>query len=340
MRHLTRARLAKRLGYEDPVVARLAHPTAAEMKYALMHFQKRHGLQADGRMGPNTLRALNVPVSVRIKTIIANLERWRWMPRHLPPIYVRVNVPDQSVSFVKNGKSVLTSKAVIGRRDNTTPILITKVRAVIVNPYWDIPDDISAKALVPKMLRHKGYLKTRHMVLVNGPPGDPYGIKVNWHVVTGNALPYQIRELPGPKNALGRFMLDMPNKYYVYLHDTPAKRLFKLSNRERSHGCVRVDKIKQLAAMVLAGTVLHPQKVLDKKLATGKTQRLKLMVPMPVYMDYWTAEADKNGAVSFSPDLYRRDRIMVARLEGAKPPPPLPKLPALESADNDGDIGP
>lgn len=340
-RTATRARLARRLADEDPALAKLAHPSDDEVKYALRRFQARHGLKPDGKVGQATLDALNVPVGARVKTIIADLERWRWMPREIPSTYIRVNVPDQSVAFIRNGKVILTSKAVIGRRDNTTPILITHVKAVIANPYWDIPDDISAKALVPRLRRNARYLKTRDMVLVNGPPGDPYGTKVDWRKVTGDVLPYQIRELPGPKNALGKVMLDMPNVFYVYLHDTPAKNLFTLSDRERSHGCVRVEKIDQLAALVLAGSDADPKAALKTAFASGKTQRLALAKPLPVFMDYWTATAHANGTVDFRPDLYRRDKILVARLEGKPRPPPLPSAaPAQTGPGDDADIGP
>ncbi len=336
---LTPARLAKRLALEDGALAANAHPSAADVRKALMRFQERHGLKADGNVGSATLKALNEPVSDRIGQIDANMERWRWMPRAFAKTYIRVDVPEQSVEFVRDGKVVLHSRAVIGRPDNTTPILVTRVEAVIANPYWDIPDDISIQALVPHLRHNANYLKTRDMVLVNGPPGDPYGAKIDWRKVTGDALPYQIREEPGPHNALGKIMLDMPNEFYVYLHDTPARHLFTLEDRDRSHGCVRVQKIGKLAELVLAGTDAKPDKALTAALKTKKTQRLALPEPLPVYMDYWTASAEANGTVVFRSDIYDRDKPLIARLAGeVAPPKPTLRSAALASAD--GDIGP
>lgn len=337
-RTATGARLVKRLDMEDPALAKIAHPSPADVKAAVKRFQQRHGLGVDGQVGPATLKALNVPVLRRMEEIEANMERWRWMPRDFASTYIRVNVPDQSVDFIHDGKSVLHSKVVIGEPNNTTPILVTRVDAVIANPYWDIPDDISAKALVPHLRRNANYLKTRNMVLVNAPAGDRYGTKINWRKVTGDVLPYQIRQEPGPHNALGKVMLDMPNEFYVYLHDTPAKYLFTLSDRERSHGCVRVEKIVKLAELTLASTDAKPDKKLTDAIDTQKTQRLTLARPLPVYMEYWTASVGKNGAVDFHPDLYGRDKPLIARLEGKAPPPkPILRSAALTS---DGDIGP
>ena len=308
----SRAKLVKRLAFEDPVLAAIAHPSAGDVKQAIARFQTRHGLDVDGGVGPATLRALNVPATRRVQEIAANLERWRWLPRHFEATYIVVDVPGQSVQFVRDGKSVLQSKAVVGRQDNKTPILRTTVDAVIANPPWDIPDDIAAKSLVPHLRRNPDYLETRNMVLVDAPPD----VRVNWHKVRGNVLPYQIQQKPGPHNALGQLMLNMPNDFDVYLHGTPNKSLFKLDNRERSHGCVRVEKILDLGTLALAGSDGDSGKALSAAVEGGKTQRLPLARPLPVYMLYWTASAQPDGTVAFHPDRYGRDRPLIVRLAG------------------------
>ncbi len=311
-----RAKLAERLSLEDPALLRLAHPTAAEVKQALMRFQLRNGLDADGKLGAATLRALNVPVSYRIKEIIANMERWRWMPRTLEARYIRVNVPDQSVDFVRDGKVLLHSKVVIGqlKKHDTTPILRTSIVAVVANPPWDIPDDIAARKILPHLRQNASYLVTRDMVLKDAPARDLSGRAIDWRKVKGDDLPYQIQQKPGKDNGLGRIMLDSPNQFGVYLHDTPAKSLFKLTDRERSHGCVRVEKIDDLASLALTGTSPDPKAALSAALKGDKTQRLTLAKPLPVYMVYWTASVTQEGTVEFRPDRYGRDRPLIARL--------------------------
>lgn len=309
--HPSRKALTARLKMEDYRLAEIVHPSKAEIKVALIRFQKRHGLDADGVVGPDTLKALNVPASYRVQEIEANMERWRWMPRQFESRYIRVNVPDQSVDFVVDGKAVLHSKAVVGRQTMPTPILRTQALAVIANPPWNIPDDIAAKSIVPHLRRDADYLKSRNMVLVDAPKDAD----IDWQKVTGGALPYQIREQPGPHNALGKIMFDMPNEFYVYLHGTPNEDLFKLDDRERSHGCVRVQKIVGLARLALAPGNDDPAAVLKAALDTDDTQRLALRNPLPVYMVYWTARVTPDGTVEFRPDRYDRDKPLIAALK-------------------------
>lgn len=308
-------KLAKRLAFEDPKLAKSAHPSAAGIKRALERFQARHSLPDNGVLGSGTLEALNVPVSHRIAEITANMERWRWLPRQLEERYILVDVPEQSVDFIDDGKSALHSKVIIGQDgENRTPILRTMADAVIVNPPWDIPDDIAAKAILPHLRKDPNYLATRNMVLVDAPKDDPTGTQINWRQVKGDNLPYQIREQPGPHNVLGALMLDMPNDFDVYLHGTSNTSLFDLKDRERSHGCVRVERVVTLAALALKGSVDAPESLLAQDIASGQTQRVPLDEPIPVYMLYWTTHVEKDGAVEFLPDRYDRDPPLIARL--------------------------
>jgi murein L,D-transpeptidase YcbB/YkuD len=226
--------------------------------------------------------------SARIGQIVANMERWRWMPRQFEHRFVRVNVPDQSVDFVRDGEVVLHSKVIIGRKNNATPILRTMITSVVANPPWNIPGDIAAQ-----MTKNPSYLAAHHMVMVGG----------------------QLQQLP--PSALGYLMLDSPNRFDVYLHDTPAKALFDKDNREISHGCVRVQEILSLASLVLADDRETGMDRLKKTIASGHMQRLALDQPVPLYMLYWTAVADEDGAVEFHTDHYNRDRPLIAALGGS-----------------------
>ncbi|MDE2463063.1 MAG: L,D-transpeptidase family protein [Alphaproteobacteria bacterium] len=328
--HPSRAQLAARLGFEDAAFAVLHHPSAGAVASALRRFQARHGLKPDGVFGPRTRQALNVTARQRIGEIKANLERWRWLPRHFPERYIVANVPAQRVALIVDGRTELQSKVVIGLKlaDDTTPILLTKADAVIANPPWDIPDDIAIQGLLPHLRRDPNYLRARHMVLVGAPPHT----RIDWANFTGSRLPYQIRQLPGPHNVLGNIMLNMPNHFDVYLHGTSDPRLFGLSDRARSHGCVRVQKIGKLAELALEGSVTDPAQALRAAIATGQTQRLALLRPLAVYLLYWTAQVEHDGEVAFWPDRYDRDPPLLAKLEPPATAVALHLLPGAKGA--------
>src|SRR5262249_9655745 len=146
-------------------------------------------------------------------------------------------------------------------------------------------------------------------------PGDPFGQKINWKKVTGKTIPYQIQQMPGADNALGSVMLDMPNDFDVYLHDTPNKALFEESLRTRSNGCIRVEQIKPLASLVLTGDADKERDLLERRITEGLTLHLNLDDPLPVYLVYWTALPQPDGTVGFRPDLYGRDKKL-AQLMG------------------------
>lgn len=297
--------LARRLAMEDAAFADTADPADADIREALLRFQRRNGLEDNGKLTPETLKALNVPVSYRIQQIIANMERWRWVPRAFEARYILVNVPDQSLEFVEDQSAKLSSKVVIGRKDAKTPIMRTEVVAVVANPAWDIPDDIAAKRILPHMRHNRNYLASRNMTFING----------------------SLQQNPGDDNVLGKLMLDSPNPFGVYMHDTPDKKLFTLSVREKSNGCVRVEQIAPLASLVLGGE--DPDDRIIEAIATGDTQRLELPVPLAVYMLYWTAFADSDGAMEFRPDRYDRDPPLIAKL-GAKAEKPPKSLATLD----------
>jgi len=231
-------------------------------------------------------------VSYRMQQIAANMERWRWMPAQLERRYIQVDVPDQELDYVRDGQIVLQSRVVIGRRATPTPILRTVVQAVIANPAWDIADDIAIRQILPRIRASHDYLATHDITFENG----------------------QFHQAPGPHNALGLLMLDAPNPFWVYMHDTPDKRLFSLETREYSNGCVRVEQIFPLASLALTDDPDAGSDSLNQAIASGQTEQLLLPDPLPVYMVYWTARADEDGTVDFHPDRYGRDTVLIAKL--------------------------
>jgi murein L,D-transpeptidase YcbB/YkuD len=308
--------LMRRLAFEDKDLASNPEPSLLDLHVAVLKYQRRNGLKDDGKVGPDMIKMLNVPASQRVRQIVANLERWRWVPRGLEPRYIFVNVPDQSLEYISDGKIILRTRVIIGKKTTPTPIIRTAVEAVVSNPSWDVPGDIASKTLLPHLRKSPNYLQARHIVVVDGPADDPYGTKINWRHVSASNLPYGFKQNPGGDNVLGHLMLDAPNDFDVYMHDTPNKKPFLSNTRELSNGCVRVEDIFPLASLALTGDPEQGEERLIESVSTGETQRLTLSSPLPVYMLYWTAVAYSDGSIGFRPDRYDRDGPLVARLIG------------------------
>ena len=306
--------LIKRLVFEDPILAAIGKPSMTELRDAVKRFQVRNGLDDNGRVTSETLGALNVPASIRVAQIAANMERWRWMPRTFEPRYIAVNVPDESLAFVHDGTVALRSRVIVGRKTSPTPITRSTIVAIVANPPWNIPGDIAARDLLPHLRQNPNYLASQNMVIVDAPADDPHGRKIDWRKIIPAEFPYAIRQLPGPATALGALMLDSPNDFDVYLHDTPNKKFFEFDQREISNGCVRVQQIFPLASLALTGDAAEGMDRLAKAAKSHETQRLVLDRPLPVYFLYWTAMANADGQVGFRPDRYGRDAILIAAL--------------------------
>jgi murein L,D-transpeptidase YcbB/YkuD len=238
-----------------------------------------------------------------------------------------------------DGKSVLKSKVVVGRKTSASPIIRTEIKTVVVNPPWNIPGDIAARDLLPHLKRNANYLARRNMVVMDGPPGDPRGRTIKWRTIKPEEFPYAIRQLPGPTTALGAIMLDSPNDFDVYLHDTPNKKLFALTSREISNGCIRVEQIFPLASLVMTGDMDDGMAELNKVRRTRQTQRLPLDNPVPVYFLYWTAMVDEDGNVDFRPDRYGRDTTLIAALARGSAAAPTKALLDTEPGEELNPIG-
>ncbi|MET0545954.1 MAG: L,D-transpeptidase family protein [Caulobacterales bacterium] len=310
----TQQKLWTRLAAEDRKMGPVQdEPSVAALTAGLQRFQARHGLDADGILGTNTVSAMNVPAARRIAQIKANMERWRWLP-HIPERrYIEVNVASADLKAVDTGRTVLTSAVVIGHRESKTPILATGIRSVVLNPAWPVPASMASNELYPKLLANGSYLQERDMILVNGPPDDPQGVNMNWRQVRRYPFPYLIQQQPGEQNALGAYLLDMRNRFDVYLHDTPSKELFSSAQRFFSHGCVRVERIAELANFVVTG---DPQTDIPQhaNLPRNKSERILIAPLFPVYFVYWTAFMSPDGGVVFQDDIYGRDPALIAAL--------------------------
>lgn len=316
------AAIRNRLAAEDDLV-----PRSADVRYddrlvaAVRRFQGRHGLAVDGIVGPATVQALNVPVADRIRQIVVNLERWRWLPRELGRDYIVVNVPDARLDVVVDGRAVLTSRAVVGDLRHPTPVVQTRVEAVILHPRWNVPASIAVEEILPRLRENRRYLAENDIVVLERRESDPFGLAIDWAAIPADRFPFRLQQQPGPDNPLGRIKLDIPNRFDVYLHDTPARALFARPVRTASHGCIRVERADDLAVHVLEDeTRGWTRQRLEDALDADDMQRIPLARPLPVYILYWTAFVEPDGLVQFRADVYGRDRRLASALgeEGSR----------------------
>jgi L,D-transpeptidase YcbB len=285
--------LRRRLAAEGFLAAdALAGGFDAAVELAVRRFQAQHGIAADGAVGPDTFRALNVPAAARVEQIRANLERWRELPRNWPKTRIEVNVPAATLTVIEKGEPRLVMRAIVGAEDHPTPVMRAHMSAVLFNPPWTIPASIVKNEILPKAKRDAKYLERNH------------------YVYHGAVL----QQLPGANNALGRVKFEMPNIYDVYLHDTPSRPLFKRVSRSLSHGCVRLENPRELALYLLSGRSGWAEEDIDRVIAAGQTERVPLPHSLPVYLLYWTAFVDAEGAVEFRDDVYARDRRLTIAL--------------------------
>jgi murein L,D-transpeptidase YcbB/YkuD len=276
---------------------------------AIKRFQRRHGLAVDGRIGPATLAALNVSPAVRAQQIAVNLEYWRLLPRIWPKRYVAVNAAAAHLELVNEGRPSYASRVIVGDPRHPTPVMAASITGVTFNPSWTVPHSIAVKEMLPRLHRDATYLERSNIKIV-GRDFDPHGLQLDWRAYSQRRFPFQLRQVPGPTNALGLLKFEMPNGFDVYLHDTPDKSLFEKASRTLSHGCVRVDCASDLAKRLIEDPAVWLEGGLSAALADGRTMTVPLSQPLPVYLLYFTAYEDESGLVNFRPDVYGRDQVV------------------------------
>jgi len=286
-------------------------------------FQRRNGLEADGVVGPATLAALNFPVEKRVPQIEANLERWRWLPQDFGPRYILVNVADFGLEVVENGRTVMTMRAVVGKSYQRTPVFSAEMTYLVFRPSWNVPDSIAKEEMLPFIHEDPAYLARNQLKLFQGWGSEEKGIDpttVDWSSVNAGNFAYRLRQEPGPMNPLGRVKFMFPNKFHVYLHDSPSRGLFWKTERGFSHGCIRIHKAMELAEYVLRGEPQWTPESVREALDKSWDQIVRLPEPIPVHVLYWTAWVDGAGAVHFRKDIYGQDKTLEEAL-GVQPPP-------------------
>jgi len=295
-----------------------------DLAEGVRRFQERHGLEADGNVGRETLATLDVPVGARIAQVAVNMERWRWLPNDLGRRHIRVNIADYRVQVWDDGAIALEMRAVVGREYRETPMFSAPMTYLVLAPYWHVPPRIAALDKLPEIKRNPGYLASMRMTLFDQATNEPVDPdSVDWSAMTGGEFNrrFRIRQDPGPLNALGNIKFMFPNRHDVYLHDTPARELFALTRRAFSSGCIRIEKPLELAEYLLAGDPKWTPERIRSVVARGRETTVWLSEPVPVHVLYWTAFLGEDGAVNFRPDLYGRDQL-VRRALDAEPPAP------------------
>lgn len=286
----------------------------SDLEAAVRVFQTRHGIDADGKVGPRTLEELNVPVEVRVDQLRASLERMRWVFRDLPDDYIVVDIAGFHAVLYRNREPVWQTRVQVGKPYHATPVFKDELRYLEFNPTWTVPPGILRNETLPAIRKNPDYLALNGMTVLTsmGQVVDP--ATIDWAATATGGFPYMIRQEPGPQNALGQVKFMFPNRYMVYLHDTPSKGLFARSERAFSHGCIRIQNPFELAELLLADQGWDRRRI-DDVVESKRTTRVDLAEPVTIMLLYWTAEVDEGGTVFFRKDIYNRDAAVIEGLD-------------------------
>ena len=280
---------------------------------AVIKFQLHHGLTGDGIIGKSTIAAMNIPAQEKVRQIIINLERWRWEAHNLGQKYVLVDIAGFTLEGIEDDKAILKMPVVVGTQNHETPIFSDLIQYIEINPYWNVPAQIARDEMLADLKKNPQYLNNKHIRLFSDRTAEAKEIdplSVNWNQMSPNKMGrFALRQEPGKWNALGAIKFVFPNRFNVYMHDTPSQAFFKRSNRAFSHGCIRLGSPIKLAEFLLggAGKDWSPER-LNELIATGKRTIIRLPAPLPVHITYQTVTSDPDGTISFHPDIYGRDR--------------------------------
>ncbi len=288
----------------------------AALEKAVRDFQRKSGLKPDGIIGRGTLRALNARrgngKAARARKIALNMERLRWMPRDFGRMHFLANQPAYELYLMRDGRTAWKTRIIIGKPTNQTAFFSDEMELVVFNPYWGVPQSIITKEMLPKLLQDPSWLDRQGYELTDTRGRRLSSSAVDWGSYAGSRrVPFNVRQPPGRKNALGHIKFLFPNSHSIYMHDTPARSLFKRKRRAFSHGCVRVQDPLTMAELVTG----LDRNTIESKIDSGRNERLRLKRKIPVHLVYFTAWPDDSGRIRFYPDVYGRDRLLQNALD-------------------------
>jgi murein L,D-transpeptidase YcbB/YkuD len=305
-------------GDMNPTYGSYSKSYGKAMEQAVLNFQKRHGLATDGVVGPATLSALNVPAEDRVKQIQVNMERLRWFPRDLCKRHMLVNIAEFQLKVMDNDTQVLKMRVVVGKDYRRTPEFTGQMSYMVLNPFWRIPHKLAVEDFLPRIRTDKDFFKRQQIrVFENWKAGAPEidPDSVNWNQMNKKNFSYKLVQDPGPFNALGNIKFMFPNKFSVYLHDTPAKHLFEQKKRNLSSGCIRIENPVDLAAYLVRDESDWTREKILETIMSRETKVIRILRPIPIHVLYSTSWVEADGTVQFREDLYGRDRLLYAALK-------------------------
>ncbi len=267
------------------------------LENAIMNFQKRCGFTPDGKLGPKTLEQLRTPAIERVKQILINLNRMRWLPTQPQGRLIEVNIPAFNLHVYNGQKMVFTMPVVVGKDGHNTTLFSDKMTTIVFSPYWNVPPSIVKKEILPGIQKDPNYLEEHNMERNGGTDSMPV-----------------IRQKPGPDNSLGKVKFLFPNEFNIYLHDTPAKGLFNKDVRAYSHGCIRLADAEKMADYLLQNSSNWTPEKIHEAMNSGDEQFVKLKDPVPVFITYYTAWVDENGQLNFRDDIYGHDKEIADKM--------------------------
>ncbi len=267
------------------------------MVTAVKIYQGRHGLATDGVIGDAAIKSLNVPIADRLRTMLVNIERLRWVPEQEAPNRLVVNIPEFRLHIYEGGREVQAMDVVVGKAATHTVIFSDTMTQIVFSPSWSVPESIVQNELVPAMRRTRGYLAKHEMDVVGGSPGHP-----------------AIRQRPGPANPLGGAKFLFPNSFDIYMHDTPSRALFEKASRAGSHGCVRLARAADFAAYLLRDDPSWTPERIHAAMTSGKEMPVNLKEVRPVTIGYFTSWVDADGLLNFRDDVYGHDAKLASEL--------------------------
>lgn len=275
-------------------------------------FQQRNGMEVNGRVSPALIHEIAKPLSTQIRTLLLNMERSRWVPDDLQGDYILVNIPEYRLHVNRDTNLLFSMNVVVGKEGTETVIFNGVLSTIVFCPYWNVPQSIILKEMLPILKRNPNYLLAKDMeVLKNGKVVHPASI--NWSSFN-TSVPVQIRQRPGPKNSLGHIKFLFPNQYSIYLHDTPSRYLFNNTGRTYSHGCIRIADPVKLATFLLRDQPEWTPEKIENAMYAGKEHFVKLTLKVPVFVSYFTAWVDRSGKVNFRKDIYGHDKKLASEL--------------------------
>ncbi len=264
---------------------------------SVQRFQERHGLATDGVIGPAFLRELNVPPAERLRTLLVNMERMRWLPETQPPNALLVNIPEFRLHVFEGDTEAFSMRIVVGATATHTVIFADTLTQVVMSPTWTVPMSITRGEILPALAKNPNYLREHNMEIIGGTKSAPV-----------------IRQKPGPNNALGRVKFLFPNRFAIYMHDTPARGIFALEQRAFSHGCIRLAEPTALAEYLLRDDPEWTPDRIREVMLGGRETTVNLSQPRPVFILYFTAWVTSEGVLNFRDDVYGHDRTLADEL--------------------------